>query len=231
MSLFNLVKDITKEVVKDMSKDDWVNLGTMGKDAATKLFSKGNNKATEIKQLSNHSPADELPQTDDEVKQNEELYLVVLSEAKEAGEISEPIRKYIDRKREKLGISKERASELENSLVQQVEFSANEMEYIQEFKSCLDEDNEITESERKLLNRIRSKANITEQRAKELEEYAMGKSLSDEEREYYDEVKACYDDDGEITDNTRRLLNKFKGKLNVSESRAAEIENMVENES
>ena len=60
----------------------------------------------------------------------------------------------------------------------------------------------------------------------ELESLFDTPALSEEEQEYYDEYKSCIEDGG-ITDKERRLLDKLKLMLNISEERAQEIENMV----
>ncbi len=51
-----------------------------------------------------------------------------------------------------------------------------------------------------------------------------GSSLTDNEKEYLDEVKACLEDDGEITARERRLLDKLCHSLGISDARAAELE-------
>lgn len=51
-----------------------------------------------------------------------------------------------------------------------------------------------------------------------------GSSLTDNEKEYLDEVKACLEDDGEISARERRLLDKLCHSLGISDARAAELE-------
>ena len=74
--------------------------------------------------------------------------------------------------------------------------------------------------------RLREKLSISEHRAMELESLFETPALSEEEQEYYDEYKSCIEDGG-ITDKERRLLDKLKLMLNISEDRAREIESMV----
>lgn len=49
-------------------------------------------------------------------------------------------------------------------------------------------------------------------------------ALTENEREYLDELKDCIVNDGEISAGERRLLNKFRVKLGISEDRAMELE-------
>lgn len=44
------------------------------------------------------------------------------------------------------------------------------------------------------------------------------------EQEYLDEFKACLDDDGKITEKERRLLDRLRKSLGISEKRAEELE-------
>lgn len=70
--------------------------------------------------------------------------------------------------------------------------TSEEQEYLEEIRACLDNDGEITSRERRLLDRLRKSLGITEARAKELE--ASVNSMSDEEKEYQEELKACIED-------------------------------------
>lgn len=48
--------------------------------------------------------------------------------------------------------------------------------------------------------------------------------MTDEEQEYLDEVKICLEEDGEISPKERRLLDRLRTKLGISEMRAKELE-------
>lgn len=85
----------------------------------------------------------------------------------------------------------------------------------------------ITDRERRLLDRLRKSLGITEERAAELEAMAQASEYSDEEREYLDEIKACLADDGVITGRERRLLDRLRKSLGITEERAAELEAAV----
>lgn len=74
----------------------------------------------------------------------------------------------MERFREKLGISAERAKELEDSLSTS-RLTDAEQEYLEEYKACLEDDGEISPKERRLLNRLRDTLGIPEERAIELE--------------------------------------------------------------
>lgn len=54
-------------------------------------------------------------------------------------------------------------------------------------------------------------------------------SDSNAEQEYIEEIKACYSDDRIISDRERRLLDKLRKNLGISEERAAQLESQVQN--
>ena len=85
------------------------------------------------------------------------------------GMIDEKERKYLDRIREKFGITPERAQELEQLFLQS-RLTDNEQEYVNAMKEEM-VDGVIPDSARRLLNRLRTSMDITEERAKELEQY------------------------------------------------------------
>ena len=103
--------------------------------------------------------------------------------------------------------------------------SEDEQEYLEEVKMCLEEDNEISPKERRLLDRLRIKLNISEERAKELEESLKSSQLTEDEQEYLEEYKLCFEEDGEISSKERRLLDRLRDKLGISVERAKELEN------
>lgn len=102
----------------------------------------------------------------------------------------------------------------------------NEQEYLDEVKACLEEDGKISPSERRLLNRIREKLGLSEKRAAELEAFLIKPQLTEGEQEYLEEYKACLEEDGEITPKARRMLDRFRNRLGISEERTLEIENL-----
>lgn len=102
--------------------------------------------------------------------------------------------------------------------------TSEEQEYLEEIRACLDNDGEISSRERRLLDRLRKSLGITEARAKELE--ASVNNMSDDEKEYQEELKACLED-GAISDRERRLLDRLRKSLGISEERAKAIEDRL----
>lgn len=103
--------------------------------------------------------------------------------------------------------------------------SSPEQEYLDEVKECL-ADGEIGPRERRLLDKIRSKLGISAARASELEASLSTPKLTEDEQEYLKEYKECAID-GIVSDKERRLLDKVRKMLGISEERAAEIEKLI----
>lgn len=98
----------------------------------------------------------------------------------------------------------------------------NEVEYLDMIKECI-EDGEIGVRERKLLDKIRVKNGISEERAKELEASLSTPQLTDDEKEYLEAFKdAC--EDGVVSDKQRCLLEKLRVMYGISEERARQLE-------
>lgn len=105
----------------------------------------------------------------------------------------------------------------------------SEKEYIDELKACYADDGNISDRERRLLEKLRKSLGISEERAKELEVMCNPNVLTPEEQEYADEIKVCLEDDGVISERERRLLTKLSNSLGIPKERALEIEKMVVN--
>lgn len=101
---------------------------------------------------------------------NEQEYIAELKECLADGDIGSGERRLLDKLRSKLGISEERAAELEASL-RKPQLTAEEQEYLEAYKEVV-EDGAISEKERRLLNKLIKMYNISETRAKEIEEMA-----------------------------------------------------------
>ena len=101
-----------------------------------------------------------------------------------------------------------------------------ESEYLEELKVCLEEDSEISVKERRLLNRLRDRLGISEERAEELESSLLKPQLTEEEQEYLEEYKACTEE-GELSPKEIRLLNRLRINLGISEERAKELETLI----
>ena len=98
----------------------------------------------------------------------------------------------------------------------------DEQSYAEEVKFCL-EDGAIGDKERRFLDRMRTKLGISPERATEIEESLLKPQLTEDEQDYLDAVK---DEimDGMIPESSKRLLNRLRKSLNISEDRAKEIE-------
>lgn len=103
--------------------------------------------------------------------------------------------------------------------------TAEEIEYMEELYDVL-ADGEISEREHKLLDKIRAKLGISEERGKELEAYLSKASLTTEEQEYLNEYREIVSE-GEITPRDQRFLDKLKKVNGISDECAKEIESML----
>lgn len=167
---------------------------------------------------------------------NEEKdYHELLVDLLDNGEISDSEMNILNKRKEKYSISDSRASEIE-------EFAREER--LQNLKPQNDSENSyyelildfmengiVSESNRKILNKRLEKYGITEARAKELEYFAKQEYLeskkvkfeSEEEKEYYDFIVDLMEN-GAISENSRKILDKRKIKFGISETRAKELE-------
>ncbi len=105
--------------------------------------------------------------------------------------------------------------------------SPEELEYMEELKFCF-EKGSITDSERRLLKRRADKLGISEERSIELENILTvdKPQYTPEEKEYIEELKFCFEA-GDITDDVRNMLDRYREKLKISEKRAAELEKEI----
>ncbi len=101
----------------------------------------------------------------------------------------------------------------------------NEETYLEEYRQCL-ADGEISSAEIRLLKKLALSLGISEERAKELEQMAISSYLTDAEKQYLDEYKACIEDAYEVSSSTRRLLNKLAASLNISDEQVVRLEKM-----
>lgn len=167
---------------------------------------------------------------------NEEKdYYELLADMLDDGIIDDSERNILNKRKEKYSISDSRASEIE-------EFAKQER--LQNLKPQNDSENSyyelildfmengiVSESNRKILNKRLEKYGITEARAKELEYFAKQEYLeskkvkfeSEEEKEYYEFIVDLIEN-GAISENSRKILDKRKIKFGISETRAKELE-------
>lgn len=167
---------------------------------------------------------------------NEEKdYYELLVDLLENGEISDSERNILNKRKEKYSISDSRASEIEEfareerlqNLKPQNDSEASYYELILDFM----ENGIVSESNRKILNKRLEKYGVTEARAKELEYFAKQEYLeskkvkfeSEEEKEYYEFIVDLMEN-GAISENSRKILDKRKIKFGISETRAKELE-------
>lgn len=110
----------------------------------------------------------EVAQIEETVVQSdaEHDYREMLIDALEDGVIEPAERRMLERMHERWGISPERAAELEAAL----SYTDAEREYLEEVKFVLSDNGEISAAERRLLQRLATKLNISEGRALSLEE-------------------------------------------------------------
>lgn len=108
---------------------------------------------------------------------------------------------------------------------QNSELSEEEIAYKEEVEFCLEDASEIDAHSRKFLERKRQKLGLSETRAQEIEDMVKASlvSFTDEEKEYMEALDDVIED-GAIPDNVRRLLERERKSLGISEERAKELE-------
>lgn len=100
----------------------------------------------------------------------------------------------------------------------------DEFEYLEIFKEYV-ADGDISERDRKMLEMLRVRCGISEERARELELSYFEPQLTQNEQEYLEMYKE-YAADGEISERDRKMLNRMLDKMGISEERAKEIEKL-----
>ena len=119
--------------------------------------------------------------------------------------------------------TKEKLAKTTTQLVKTEAKTENERTYIEEYNQCL-ADGEISPSEVRLLNKLAISLGISESRARELEESIKVSNLTDAEKEYLDEYKACIEDGTELSPSTRRLLNRLATSLKLTDEQVKRLE-------
>ena len=113
----------------------------------------------------------------------------------------------------------------DTKLISTTQMTDNEQSYAEEVKFCL-EDGDIGDKERKSLERMRIKLGISPERAAEIEASLQKPLLTEDEQEYLEVVKDQIID-GTIPESSRKILNRWRQRLNISEERASDIEKMI----
>jgi len=106
----------------------------------------------------------------------------------------------------------------------QISISQEEQEYLEMYNEY-SASNGISERDRKMLDKFRSRLGISEVRAHELEASCSKPKLTEDEQEYLEMFKE-YAADGEISERDRKMLNKMRDRMGISEERAKEIESL-----
>ena len=146
-------------------------------------------------------------------------------------------RRILDRKYQKLGLSKESASKLEKLTIERLHgttvetLSEKEIKYIDEFKFYLENDGIIDNDERISLSVEQQELGISAERAKELENKIMTESsrhskniFTDSELSYINDIKSFLEDGGVINDKEQKLLDNKKKNLGITQERLKELE-------
>ena len=108
--------------------------------------------------------------------------------------------------------------------VNNIKATSDEQEYVEMYKEYV-ADGEISERDRKMLDKFRSRLGISEERARALEKSCSKPQLTEDEQEYLEMYKE-YAADGEISERDWKMLNKMRDRMGISEERAKEIEKL-----
>lgn len=102
--------------------------------------------------------------------------------------------------------------------------SSDEQEYLDLYKEY-SADGVISERDRKMLDKFRNRLGISEVRARELEANCSKPQLNEDEQEYLEMYKE-YASEGDVSERDRKMLNKMRDRMGISEERAKEIEQL-----
>ncbi len=105
--------------------------------------------------------------------------------------------------------------------------SEKEQKYLDAVNFSLKDDGMISDTERRRLERVKKRYEISEEKAKELEELALKNQYTENELDYLEELKAIFEEEGQIDEADRELLIRLKKELNISDERAKTLENMI----
>ena len=110
----------------------------------------------------------EIPSQESELTEYEQEYLEMFQEtlADGNGSITNSSRKLLSKFANRLGITAHRATQLEQMYLPS--FTTEEKEFIEEVRTVIDEDGELTNMSIRLLHKLATKLGISEQRAEEL---------------------------------------------------------------
>lgn len=103
-----------------------------------------------------------------------------------------------------------------------VALTDNEEKYKEEVLFCIEDCGSISSDDRRYLERKRNRWNISEERAREIENQCIP-SFTDDEKEYIETFKEMCQN-SEISSRIRRLLERERESLGISKERADELE-------
>ncbi len=119
-----------------------------------------------------------------------------------------------------------------SGIISSAEFSETELKYLEAYHTALIEGS-VSDSDRRLLERLRDSLGISQMEAGELEAILSSRlndekkpQLNENEEEYLSAIKDSLAD-GEITERRRRMLETYRNSLGISQERAKEIESMA----
>ena len=87
------------------------------------------------------------------------------------------------------------------------------------------ENGDISDRERRMLDRLHQSFGISEQRAAELEASLQKPQLTEDDREYLDMYRE-YAEEGAITEKIRNRLDRFASALGISPERVKQLETL-----
>lgn len=108
-----------------------------------------------------------------------------------------------------------------------VSFTKSEEKYLNDLKEFMSDGANLSARDQKLLDRFRESLGISEERAQELKDYLLHPQLTDKEQQYFDSVKEYLEDGVELSSRERKMLERIRESLGISEDRAREIEGMI----
>lgn len=131
--------------------------------------------------------------------------------------------------RQGMNVYLDNADNVEMSSLEQASsdvLTSQEEKYKEEVLFCMEDGGDITQEDRKYLERKRIKWGISEERAKEIESQVVP-SLTDNEKEYIEAYKEMCKNGSNISERVRRLLEREREYLGISKERANELEHLL----
>lgn len=110
-----------------------------------------------------------------------------------------------------------------------IKLTADELKYKTRVEILVEDRDEITDEDRRILERVARKLNISTLKAKELEAQVLKNSsvYSKEDLRYIEEFNFFLEDDGEISEKERQILEQERIELSLSSERALELEEEI----